>query len=449
MRFTEEEVQWIQQHKQVTLCVDPDWLPFESISSDGRHIGIAADYFDLFSRVTGLTFSLVVTDSWVQSDQFLREGRCQILSLLNHSQERSSYLNFTEPYISSPVVIVTRDNEGYMDGLKALAKKNLSLVDGYVYEELIERDHPYIQIVKYQSSDQTLEAVSKGDVFATIGSLFIITERIQRLGLSNLKIVGPANYRNDLRVGVKKDEPILLSIMNKAVEAIEPKDDAEIVSRWVKVKYELGQDYDLAAQIALISFIILILLGYRSVTLSRYNRKLSDAYDLLERRTEELDRLSHTDALTSIPNRLRLDEAITFEVNRFKRYRTDLSLISLDIDNFKRVNDQHGHPVGDRLLIDIARLISGQLRSTDVFGRWGGEEFLILCPATAKEEAIIIAEKLRLSIQNTHFAPVGQVTVSFGVTSIEEGDGEKELVSRADKQLYRAKNEGRNRVCHD
>lgn len=447
--LSEDESQWVQTHLVVPICVDPDWLPYEAISSDGEHTGMAADYFELFSKATGLTFKLVQTDSWVQTKQFLIEGKCKLITLINQTEERTGYINFTDPYISSPVVIVTQDYEGYMDGLKSYGSQSLSMVKGYSYRDLIERDFPRIQIKEYKTSDETLEAVSRGDVYGTIGSLFIVTERIQRLGLSNLKIVGPTEYRNELRVGVTKDEPVLFSIMNKAVANLDPVDDSDIVNRWVKVKYEIGQDYELVGIISLISVAVFLLLSYRSMMLARYNQKLSDAYELLEKRTEELDRISHTDALTMIHNRLRLDEALTAEVNRFKRYRTPFSLIISDIDFFKRINDKYGHPVGDRILIDLCKLISEQLRSTDIFGRWGGEEFMILCPATTKEEAIITAEKLRRAIEETYFEPVGHMTVSFGVTMVEEGDGEKELVSRADKQLYRAKREGRNRVCHD
>lgn len=449
LSFSNEESQWIQQNSIVPICVDPNWLPYEAIDSEGEHTGMSADYFQWFSQVTQLTFKLVPTDSWIQSKDYLMDGTCKLISLINKTEDRADHFNFTEPYLSSPVVIVTRDSEGYMDGLKSYGRKSLSMVEGYFYRELIERDFPRIRIKKYQTSDETLEAVSSGEVFGTIGSLFIVTERIQRLGLSNLKIVGPTEYRNELRIGVSKSEPVLFSIMSKAVASIDPEDDAAIVNHWVKVKYEIGQDYDLVLIISLVSVVVLLLLGYRSVTLTRYNQKLSEAYDLLEKRTQELDRISHTDALTSIYNRLRLDETLTSEVNRFKRYRAEFSLIILDIDYFKRVNDKYGHPTGDRLLIDLCKLISEQLRSTDIFGRWGGEEFMILCPATSKEEAIITAEKLRRAIEETHFEPVGHITVSFGVTTVEDGDGEKELVSRADKQLYRAKSEGRNRVCHD
>lgn len=447
--LSNDEKQYIQGRAPVTMCVDPDWLPFEKIDANGRHIGIAADYFKLFSEMTGLQFKLVVTESWAQSEAFAKNGQCEILSLLNKSKEREEYLDFTVPYLSSPVVLVSNIESSYIAGLSTQAGKTLSMVTGYVYQELVARDFPDIQIIEVSNSDETLLSVSEGRVDLTMGSLYIITDRIQRLGLSNIKIAGPTQYKNEFRVGVNKSDVMLLQVLDKAVAALSPKNETEIISRWVKVKYDHGQDYSLAFQIGIFSLFVFCIVGYRAFVLSRYNVKLNEAYALLEKKNQELDRISHTDPLTHIYNRLHLDETITYEVNRSKRYRTQMSVILLDIDHFKHVNDEYGHPIGDRVLIELCRLVKQQLRVTDIFGRWGGEEFLVVCPDTGVQEAVIIAEKLRRSIEEAYIDPVSHITVSFGVTDLREEDGEKELISRADRHLYRAKNEGRNRVCHD
>ncbi len=447
--FSETEIEYISNRSAVSFCIDPNWLPYEGIDEHGSYVGIAADYFKLFSEHTGLDFKLRETKSWVESEEAAKSGRCDLLTFLNESKQRAQYLNFTESYLTSPVVIVASTEESYLDGLKMLRNKRVSIVKGYIYKDLITQDFPGINVYEVDSSDAALLAVSEGSVDASIGSLYIMTERIQRLGLSNLKIAGPTQYRNQFRIGVRKNDPILLSVLNKAVVAINPMDETEILSKWVKVRYELGQNYSLAIEVAVLSLLLFSVLSYRAFMLSRYNQKLNEAYALLEKRTKELDRISHTDALTGISNRLRLDETITNEVNRFKRYKDPFSVIILDIDYFKKVNDTYGHPIGDRVLIELCRLIKANLRSTDIFGRWGGEEFLILCPVTLLNEAVAIAEKLRQAIELHDFEPVDKVTVSFGVTVIRGNDGEKELVSRADEQLYRAKDSGRNRVCHD
>ena len=166
----------------------------------------------------------------------------------------------------------------------------------------------------------------------------------------------------------------------------------------------------------------------------------------LEKTNQELYVLSVTDKLTQVYNRAKLDAELHHEVIRAKRYKPDLSIITLDIDHFKRVNDRFGHGVGDSVLVGVATVLQDSIRETDIVGRWGGEEFLIILPQTQHEQALVVAEKICQAISSEHFTVVGQVTASLGVTSFSEDDSEQQLLARADAALYRAKNTGRNRV---
>ena len=118
----------------------------------------------------------------------------------------------------------------------------------------------------------------------------------------------------------------------------------------------------------------------------------------------------------------------------------------LDIDRFKRVNDEHGHLVGDKILIALCNLCHAHIRSSDIFGRWGGEEFLVICPETNLEQAQAVAEKVRNSVEEASFPMPQQLTTSIGVASCTKTDNVESLIGRADKALYRAKEGGRNRV---
>lgn len=158
------------------------------------------------------------------------------------------------------------------------------------------------------------------------------------------------------------------------------------------------------------------------------------------------EELSVTDQLTQLYNRSYLDKTLHREVTRFQRYGTPLSIIMIDLDYFKEVNDVYGHLSGDAVLVEIARILKTNIRVTDILGRWGGEEFMIICVQNSGDEAVRLAEKLRLTIALHPFSDVGTKTASFGVTSIEENDNELSLVQRVDTALYRAKKLGRNRV---
>ena len=161
---------------------------------------------------------------------------------------------------------------------------------------------------------------------------------------------------------------------------------------------------------------------------------------------KQVEKLSITDSLTGLNNRLRLDEILIDEYKRGQRYNNHLSLIICDIDYFKIVNDTHGHLVGDQVLIAIANILLINCREVDVVGRWGGEEFLIICRETNADGAMILAEKLRSSIEAYDFPMVGKKTGSFGVTLVSFSESVENALQRADNALYEAKESGRNRA---
>lgn len=191
-----------------------------------------------------------------------------------------------------------------------------------------------------------------------------------------------------------------------------------------------------------------------TLTLSdRIQHELSVARDRAEsarqqlaQANRELEVLSVTDKLTALFNRVKLDRVLVSEVTRARRYGSALSVVLLDIDHFKVVNDTYGHNVGDEVLVDIADTLRGNVRDSDTVGRWGGEEFLVILPSTNLARAGDVAEKIRVRIAALHLPTVGQVTVSLGVAEYRTGDTEQQLVARADIALYAAKESGRNLV---
>lgn len=162
----------------------------------------------------------------------------------------------------------------------------------------------------------------------------------------------------------------------------------------------------------------------------------------------QLQALSVTDRLTGLYNRLRLDQVLEDELARFQRYGVAFALVLVDVDHFKAVNDTHGHAVGDQVLRQFADILRNNTRAVDLVGRWGGEEFLVICRETQFDGALALAEKLRQDVSGFTFSTVGQRTASFGVTSAILGDTVAKMMARADAALYRAKAAGRNRVAH-
>lgn len=170
--------------------------------------------------------------------------------------------------------------------------------------------------------------------------------------------------------------------------------------------------------------------------------------ELMERQKieKELVQLASIDPLTSIPNRRKFDDVLHYELNRDSRYRSALSLIFCDLDHFKHINDKYGHNIGDEVLKEFSCLVSRHIRRTDIFARWGGEEFVLLLPETNMATAMCLAEKLRVATELNRFPYIVNMTASFGVTQLIEGDNENSFIKRADDALYQSKEIGRNRV---
>lgn len=161
---------------------------------------------------------------------------------------------------------------------------------------------------------------------------------------------------------------------------------------------------------------------------------------------KELARLSVTDKLTGLYNRNKLDEVLDKEFSRASRYARTFSLLMMDIDLFKTVNDTHGHIVGDKVLVEIARILMENTRVVDTSGRWGGEEFIMICPETDLDQAAKIAEKIRTLVEEHSFPHGDPLTCSLGVADFSREKSVTDLIIRADNALLEAKAGGRNRV---
>ena len=175
--------------------------------------------------------------------------------------------------------------------------------------------------------------------------------------------------------------------------------------------------------------------------------KVAERTEALQQLNAQLERLARTDTLTQVANRLAGNERLELEFSRFKRSGAGYTLLMMDIDFFKRVNDTHGHPAGDAVLRHVATLIGHSVRRTDFVARVGGEEFMVLLPMTALNEGLGVAEQIRSAIGASSIAPVGHVSISVGAAVVSGEDTDADAaVRRADQCLYEAKALGRDRV---
>lgn len=431
LALTAEERRYLLDKQQLKMCVDPDWMPFEKIENN-QHIGMSADFMNLFAKKIGITISLQASDSWMNSLAMGKQRQCDFFSLVMSTPQRETFLNFSEPYIGFPLVLASRYEQIFIGDIENILDKKLGIQEGYAYAEILRLRYPDINLLEVANLQDGLDKVSNKQLFAMIGSLPSIAFILQHNYIGELKISGKLDHIWHLGIGARNDEPLLSTIFNKAIASVTLKERKAITSRWLATKYELATDYTLLMQVLVGIAVLFVFFLYHHLQLRKYNALLQN--------------LAVTDALTKVGNRAKLDESLTKILLLAERYQQSFSIMLLDVDHFKEINDQYGHLVGDAVLQDIAQLLQENIRTVDTIGRWGGEEFLIICPEQTTASSYLLAEKLRVLIAEYPFAHIDKLSCSFGVSSYQANDSSHQLIKRADIALYQAKKQGRNCV---
>jgi polar amino acid transport system substrate-binding protein len=444
--LTIDESKYLKQKKQISLCINPNGMPFEAFDKNGEYVGMSADYIKLFEDILSTKFEVIKTDSWTQSLEYGKERICDISSLIVPTPQRREYLNFTMPYLNVPLVISTKLDVPFINEIKDLTGYKIGIPSEYAFSKVLKEKYPFLNIIEVKDIDDGLEKVNQGKLFAFIGTLPTVSYKLQTKYPSELKIAGKILDNWEFGMGVRNDDIVLLNILQKAIKTINSDQQRKILNKWVSIKYEKGIDYSAAWKIFFLAVILLLIFTYWNRKISKANRLLNEAQKEIELKNEELQKLATTDKLTEVFNRAKLDEILQSEINRSERFNYTFGIAFLDIDFFKKINDTYGHQIGDKVLIGIADILKANTRITDSIGRWGGEEFLIICPESSETGIKELSENLRRYIQNHNFLEKEQITVSFGISIYESNDTIDSILKRADDALYDAKNSGRNKV---
>lgn len=271
----ENEKNYLKNKKIITMCVDPDWEPFEKINKDGFHEGISADIIRLISTKLDIKVELIPTKTWDESIAFSKDKKCDILSFLNETAKRKEWLSFTEPIFTDPNVLVGRAEKKYIEDI---SKVNLSIAlpRETAMAEKFSEDFPNLTIIPTSSEDEAFRLVEEQKADLTLRSMIITAYTIKKNGLFNLKIVGePKGYENNLRIGVRLDEPILKDILNKAIKTITQKDINDIINKYVTIVIEKTTTFTIALWIfGILSLIIFIILLWNHLLNKRVKKEI-------------------------------------------------------------------------------------------------------------------------------------------------------------------------------
>ena len=245
---------------------------------------MASEYITLVSRKLGIGFDVEKNKPWSEVVESMKNRELDMYSCVVDTAQRREYANFTRPYLSFPMVIVTSDQVAYVNGLKDLKGETVAVVRGYATQDLLEKNHPELNLYLADNVADALDRVSHGKVYAYMGNIATVSDVIRREGLTNIKISGETQYSYELAMAVRKDWPEFVPILQKALDSISEQERDQIYHKWIKLRYELGFDYPLLWKIlAAVFFVVAIILVW--------NRKLSRE---IERRTEAENLLNLT-----------------------------------------------------------------------------------------------------------------------------------------------------------
>ncbi|MBL1274986.1 MAG: transporter substrate-binding domain-containing protein [Ectothiorhodospiraceae bacterium] len=273
LQLSVTEKQWLADHPAIRLGVDPDWPPFEFIDEQGRYRGIGADVITALSDPLGISMTPLPGLSWQAVMDKARHQEVDVLPAVRLTQERQEYLRFTEPYFVYPYVIFVRADSQFVTSLADLQGKPVAVEKSYATEDLLRRKHPGIVLRTYANTTEALYALSGGEVDAYVGNLNAASWVLDKLGMSDIKVAAPTPYNFEQRIGVRKDWPQLVGILNKAIAQVTPQQRQDIKNRWFAVRFEHTQTVDNRTLWRAVLITVLIVLPILGIILW-WNRRL-------------------------------------------------------------------------------------------------------------------------------------------------------------------------------
>lgn len=443
-----DEKKYLAELGVISVCIEPDSMPLEGVSDDFHHLGIASDYLKLVAAKLGLQVRLKLINK-------VDPETCDLISLrlLQPNARKPSALLSSSAYLDLPLVLATRKETSYLQSLDQAKGQTIALVPNSPAASLIQQSYGELHWLEVDDTLMGLRAVSHGEAFGLIDFAPTLYNLIYTERLDNIQIQGAIGEKLSFAMAVEAKHPQLYSAVQKALNAIAPLERNRIFEKWVALSIQQVPDYShfwkLFAGFLLV--LMTILFWYAKLKQAHAQtalalHRLEKMQDELKKKNLQLEHLTHTDRLTQLCNRSRLDECLNAQLERFRRYQIPCGLVMIDIDKFKLVNDSYGHLEGDKVLQAVAECLARNVRKADILGRWGGEEFMLICPGIGLMGAGRLAEKLRAELERQGSATQHGYTASFGAAEMISGDDLNSLLSRADQQLYLAKDSGRNTV---
>lgn len=276
------ESEFLDTLQSINLCVDPNWMPYERLTSSGRYEGMVAEYISLLSDRLGVDFKVIQTRTWADSLHAIRERKCRLLAAAAETGNRNSWLAFSDVYMSFPVVLAVDSQEFFVEDLGAIDGKTVSVIAGSAHYDRIKELYPELNIIEADTISEGLQMVRDGRVFGFVETVAAVGHVISQENIVDIKIGARLDYDMDLSVASRKQEqPELMASINKAISSIDEAEVNAIIDKWIAVKFERQFDYSLLWQIIAVGSIII-------AAFILWNRKLASLNRTIRQNESEL-----------------------------------------------------------------------------------------------------------------------------------------------------------------
>jgi PAS domain S-box-containing protein len=278
------EREWLSQHSEIRIGDDPQWAPISFLDEEGTYSGISSSYVQVISKRLGIKMNFVKDLTRTQVMEKARKKEIDMMPAIMKSTEREKDFHFTKPVFSTPIIVATRKDYSVIDGLEDLENAKVGVVKGYITAEILSKDFPNISMVEFNSLSEGLLALNGKQIDAFMDNLATISWEIERARLQDLKIAALTEYKMELAMGVRKDWPELISILNKAIDSISKEEIAAIRNTWLAVNVQFGLDIKtILIWAAPIGSAVILVFGFVVV----WNRRLGQ--EIAERKKIDLE----------------------------------------------------------------------------------------------------------------------------------------------------------------
>lgn len=465
-QFTTEEIQWLKQHPTIRVGNENDWAPFDYVEYD-KPKGFAIDYIRLVAKKAGIKIKFINGYSWAELLDLFKQQKIDVLPVIYKTKERETFTLYSKPYSRAKVGILTSSNS-LLKNKTELPKFRVAMEKSYATILLVKEQYPGINIIEMNNNIDLVHSLATGKIDAILGDPLVYHYYAKEEQIHNIKTLDYLimsklqQLNNSFHVGTRIDWPILHSIIQKSMASISDDEFTKIEKKWSTPTVIDFVNWEIVRKLSIIISLLFVALLWhnrqlksavikKTQQLQKLNLELEEKVEYRTRElvqlNEQLEVSANTDPLTNIYNRRHFFEIAKQTMILRERDNSHLSLAMIDIDNFKQINDTYGHDVGDQVIKALVFEINDIIRRSDLFARFGGEEFIILFPNTSLQSALKVCEKIRIAIEKSTIVNATTHTISIGLTEfIADDKAIIDIIIRADKLLYTAKGTGKNKV---